>query len=184
MEVIDNLLLTLKVPTVMVKGFTINMVAAIAVGIGMRLALLAIRARGFLPKVCALAALPLMGTSVAVAMVEQLSRPKELSIAWFQAQGTDGVSIHSTIVMPPEKIHVWMDVDGEPRNFYVAWSEQIERSLTEAQKALEGSGGGQLKLRFEPSLETKLQFYPMPWPAPAPKDQPLQDDPMVVEQEA
>lgn len=181
---ISDLVSSLKVPTLLIEGFTVNAIALVAICIAVVLAGLAVRAPGIRPKVAAVAAVPLLTATIAYAMVEQLSHPKELALWWLKAQGENGVSIHNTIVIPPKWVHLWMDVEGEPRHFFIPWSEDLEQSLRQARKEQEGRKG-ELRLRFEPSLEREPKFYSMPWPAPPPKDEtPPANNPIVVERDA
>lgn len=181
----NDILSGFKVPTTLIDGFTINMIVlAVILGV-MLLAYLAMRGPGIRSKIVAFAMIPFIGCAVIYAMLEQLSHPKELSISWLKNQGENGVSIHGTIIVPPRLIHIWIDYDHEPRNFFVPWSKELEESLQAAMEENKDGEGGDLRLRFEPSLDETMKFYSLPWPAPAPKDEPGEsEDPLRVEQDA
>lgn len=179
-----DILAYLKTPTVLVGGFTITMLVAVVMVLILTLAFLAVRGTGLKYKVSALAIVPLVFVTTAVALVAQLSHPRELSLSWLQSQGESGVAIHASVVHPPKRIHLWIDVDGDPRAFFVAWSKELEKSLQAARKKSKDGRKGQLRFRFEPSLEEDPQFYSMPWPAPEPKDVPKRQEPYRFEHDA
>jgi len=180
----ETVLSSLKVPTILAYGFTVNAVAMVVVGCVFALAYFAIRAPGFWSKVATVVLIGSTTTSLAFAMVEQLSHPKELSLSWIQEKGEEGIAVHNVIIKPPESIHMWVDIDGSPRAFWVQWNKQLEQSLKNAMKQWGDGTKGQLRFRFQPSLEKDPKFYLQPWPMPRPKDVPVPRKPYRFEQEA
>lgn len=180
----NDVLQILKVPTVFMAGFSISLVVGVVLVMLGALAYFATRAPGMQSKIAGVTLVPASIALVGVALVEQLSHPKELSLAWVVSQGENGIAVHKTIIDPPKRIHLWIDIDGTPRAFFLHWSKALEQSLQEALKRWKEGQAGKLRFRFEPSLETEPQFYVMPWPAPAPKDEKPGPPPRRFEQDA
>ena len=169
---VTNILEFLKVPNVALFGFDVNALTAVVVAMVLAITAIAVRARGLSCKVGAVALFLAMAPVLFVALAEQLSHPKELSLKWVQQQGQKGMRVHSVVIRPPEKIYLWLDINGTPRAFWIPWSKPLERSLRRALEQWGDGRNGMLRFRFQPSLETEPRFYMMPWPAPPPKDAP------------
>jgi len=168
-----DILTSLKVPTVMVDGLSVNALVLAVLAIVMILAFLAMRGRGFLPKVSAVVLALLVSVPLTVALAEQLSHPKELSLDWVEAQGEDGLLVHAVKDEGPDRIQLWLDIDGHPRAFFLPWSEELEKSLREAAEAIQGPDGlqGDLRLRLQNSLKSDPQFFGKLWPMPPLKEE-------------
>jgi hypothetical protein len=187
----DELLALLKVPTVFFGGFSINSLIVVLLGALFLLAFYAVQRRGLSAKLITVIVILAAVPGFFVAMVEQLSRPKELSMQWLREQGEKGISVDSVKVTPPKRIYIMMEQEGESRLYYIPWTKKAEESLRKALEARKGrpGKGGDLRLRFEESLEKEPQFYELPWQAPPPKDggdenAPAPQRPFVVEREA
>lgn len=180
----EALQLYLTAPTVLIEGFSVTSVAAIVVVCMLILAFFTIKLPGLHVKVMTIMLIPVATAALAGAMIEQLSHPKELSEVWLESRGENGLAIHKAIINPPNRIHIWLDIEGEPRAFFVSWSKELEKSLQKAMEESRDGRRGQLRFRFEPSLEERMQFYAIPWPAPIPKDvEPPTSEPYRFEQE-
>ncbi len=189
----NDLLAILKVPTIFLGGFTVSALIIALCAALFLLAFYAIQRKGLTAKFITVFVLLFAVPGFFVAMVEQLSRPKELSMQWLQQQGEKGISVDSVKVSPPRRIYIMMEQGGESRLYYIPWSKKAEESLKKAiekRKGREGKGGGDLRLRFERSLEDEPQFYETPWPAPPPKDgdgdreQSPPHRPLIIERDA
>jgi len=179
-----DMLAHLNTPTVLVGGFSVTMLVGLVMALVFGLAFLAMRGAGLKYKIGAVAIVPVVIATTALALIAQLSHPRELSLSWLRSQGEKGVAVHSSVVHPPRRIHIWIDVNGEPRAFFVKWSKELEKSLQDARKKSQQGRKGQLRFRFEPSLENDPRFYSMPWPAPEPKDVPKKREPYRFEHDA
>jgi hypothetical protein len=166
-----ELLAYLKVPTVLTGGFTFSALFGMILALLFVLGFMALRGPGLKYKLTAILLVPLIVATTALALVEQLSYPKELARAWLHTQGEAGVAVHYAIVQPPKKVDLWIDLDGQPRAFWLPWTKELEKSLQAALEQSQSGRNGQLRFRFEPSLEQTPQFYSLPWPAPPPKDE-------------
>lgn len=179
----------LDTPTVLVGGTTFNMLVALILFGVIALLYFGVRNRTFGWNTAAFAAGLAMTAVLVVSHAEQLSHPKKLSGEWVKTQAEgNGVEIFHVIEKPPEKFHLWINVEGSPRSFWVVWTQQLEKSLQEARKSQksagkEGRGSIWLKYgkkpqkrdgkeQYEPSLEEEeFYFHLKPWPAPPPKDE-------------
>jgi len=175
LQPLQSVLQALKVPTILVGGFDLTVLAVLILVVVFLLGFLALRGRGVGPKILTLVLVLLATPTLAVALVEQLSHPKELDLAWLKTLGPRGLLVYGSVSEPPKRVHIWIDIDGQPRAFYIPWSQQTEDSLGQAQQENDKAGGGDLRLRaqnFEDSLDDQSpMFYPEPWPAPAPKEE-------------
>ncbi len=130
----------------------------------------------------ALLLVPVSVALLTVSLAEQLSHPKELSFHWLKQQDKHSLSIHEAILQPPKAIHLWVSIDGKPRAFFIAWSEELEATLQAAKRKLRDGDGGDLQLRLD---DKSFTFDVEPWPAPAPKSvEPETAQPRRFEQDA
>ena len=136
----------------------------------------ALRARGLLSKIVAIVTVMVSVPSIVLAVSEQLSYAKPLTIEWFEANvHGDGLHVYGTTVDPGVDIHLWVaSEDGKSnRLFSLPWTQGLNDSLEAAARAL-ALGGGELRLKKDPSKaddeQGPLMFYPEAWPEPPPKD--------------
>ena len=111
-------------------------------------------------------------------MVDLLSRPKPVSLEWWQSSAEEATVLGS-VVRENEGIHLWLQLPGlaEPRAYVLPWSRENAERLQEAQRSAEQEGGDvRMRMPFEPSLdELEPRFYAEPQQALPPKDH--ADDP-------
>ena len=176
MGYLQGLLDTLKVPNVLIDGFTVNTLVIVVVILMFVLGFLALRARGLLSKIVAIVTVMVSVPSIVLAVSEQLSYAKPLTIEWFEANvHGDGLHVYGTTVDPGVDIHLWVaSEDGKSnRLFSLPWTQGLNDSLEAAARAL-ALGGGELRLKKDPSKaddeQGPLMFYPEAWPEPPPKD--------------
>lgn len=161
-----------ETPTILVGGFTVNALVLFCLLAFIALAYVATRAPGLKWRIMSVGLAVCGAFLLLVALNEQLSHAKKLSFAWLEEQGEFGVPIHATVIKPPVKIILWIDVGGEPRSFWVVWSESLEKKLQAALEKWRNGRGGRLMFRFQPSLrESDPEFYLMPWPKPPEKNE-------------
>lgn len=161
----------LKVPTVLVDGFSINTLVALPIAVVVALAYFAMARRGITTKIAAICLATSTLPAFSVAMIEQLSHSKELSLQWLRTQGEQGIVIHKAVIRPPVMIELMIEEDDASRLFHVPWSEELEKSLQDAMEQSQDGRKGQMRFRFERSWEKEPKFYSMPWPAPPSKDE-------------
>ncbi|MES2006804.1 MAG: hypothetical protein V4436_01710 [Patescibacteria group bacterium] len=174
LQPLQSVLQSLKVPTVLIGGFDLTVLCVLIFVVVFMLAFLALRGRGRGSKILTVVLVLLATPTLAVALVEQLSHPKELDLAWLKTLGPRGLLVYKSVSEAPVRVHIWIDIDGEPRAFYIPWSQSTEDSLGLAEEQNESAGGGDLRLsskNFEASLDDQPpMFYAEPWPAPTPKE--------------
>ena len=124
-------------------------------------------------KALALATAALFLPLAYASLVDLLSRPKPVSLEWWQA-GAEEATVLGSLLQEDQGIHLWLQLPGlaEPRAYVLPWNRQTAERLQEAQREAEQQGGDvRMRLPFEPSLdELEPKFYAMPQPALPPKD--------------
>lgn len=163
----------LKIPTVLVDGFSINAVYAFAALLTVGLCYLAMRAPGIRSRVLSFLAACLVVSTSMLAGIEQLSYPKPIAISWVMAQPNHEIVMLSPpiIRLESERVEMLVDVQGTARFFWIELTSDLAESLRKALEKWAHGLNGSLRLRIEPSWkQVPPQFYVAPWPAPPPKD--------------
>ena len=111
-----------------------------------------------------------------VAYLDLLSRPKPLGL---ESRTGETAEVISAVLKETEgRIYLWLDVDGLPRYYEIAWQRDVAAELQAAMRQAELTGGGvgmrlqeQFEDRFEVTEENRKpqKFYPLPVPAPPEK---------------
>lgn len=111
-----------------------------------------------------------------VAYLDLLSRPKPLEL---EVRSGETAEVISAVLKETEgRIYLWLEVDGLPRYYEIAWQKDVAAELQAAMRAAELTGGGvgmrlqeQFEDRFEVTEENRKpqKFYPLPVPAPPEK---------------
>jgi hypothetical protein len=111
-----------------------------------------------------------------VAYLDLLSRPKPLEL---EVRSGETAEVISAVLKETEgRIYLWLDVDGLPRYYEIAWQKDVAAELQAAMRQAEQTGGGvgmrlqeQFEDRFEVTDENRKpqKFYPLPVPAPPEK---------------
>jgi hypothetical protein len=176
-----NLFERLKVPTFLADGFTVSVLTVILVILLLALTYFALRGRGLWYRLGALALFVAAVPTIVLAVNEQLSYGRPLSIEYLETlqESENGLLVYGVKIYAPKTISLWADINGEDRLFSIPWSEPVEKSLEGATNALAAAGGGELRLRkgrTDPSLaddeQAPLEFYPEPWQEAPSKDAP------------
>ena len=106
-------------------------------------------------------------------LVDLLSRPKPVSLEWWQSSAEEATVLGSQL-QENEGIHLWLQLPdvAEPRAYVLPWSRETAERLQEAQRAAEQEGGDvRMRMPFEPSLDDlEPRFYAEPQQALPPKD--------------
>lgn len=119
-----------------------------------------------------------------VAYLDLLSRPKPLEL---ETRSGETAEVISAVLKETEgRIYLWLDVDGLPRYYEIAWQKDVAAELQAAMRAAELTGGGvgmrlqeQFEDRFEVTAENRKpqKFYPLPVPAPPEKQRTILKSP-------
>ncbi len=119
-----------------------------------------------------------------VAYLDLLSRPKPLEL---ETHTGEKVEVISAVLKETEgRIYLWLDVDGLPRYYEIAWQKDVAAELQAAMRQAEQTGGGvgmrlqeQFEDRFEVTDENRKpqKFYPLPVPAPPEKQRTILKSP-------
>jgi hypothetical protein len=106
-------------------------------------------------------------------LVDLLSRPKPVSMEWWQ-NGAEEATVLGSLLQENEGIHLWLQLPGlaEPRAYVLPWSRETAERLQEAQRSAEQEGGDlRMRMPFERSFDDlEPRFYAQPQPALPPKD--------------
>ena len=147
---------------------------ALAVILAATLASIAIWApRRLLVRVGALACAVLFMPLAYVGLTDLLSRPKPVSLEWWQGR-TAEATVLSAQLREPDSMYLWLQLAGEPepRAYRLPWSRDMAEQLQQALEEAEQNGTqARMRLPFEPSLDQReRKFYAPPQPALPPKD--------------
>jgi hypothetical protein len=147
---------------------------ALAVILAATLASIAIWApRRLLVRAGALACAVLFMPLAYAGFSDLLSRPKPISLEWWQAQ-SDDATVLSAQLREPESLYLWLQLTGEPepRAYRMPWTQNMAEQLQQALEQAEKNGTqARMRLPFEPSLDQReRKFYAPPQPALPPKD--------------
>lgn len=168
----DWLFNPLYTPSVLGQTVTTHTAVLVSTLLLVVLAWKGVRAPGVMSKTVVIVLVPVIATVGLVLAHEQRSWPKRLAFEWIQGQGEDGIAVKDAIFQPPVRISVFTVIGNQPRLFEIPWSERLEKQLREALRGAQGGQRGQVRLRYQPSLEDDPQpnAYMKPWPAPTPKE--------------
>ena len=114
------------------------------------------------------------------AYVDLLAKPKPMRLEFRDLGETEVIS---AVLKEGEAIYLWLNVEGEPRYYEMAWSEGVALELQTAMREARRTGTGVgMRLQelvegdFEGSAEQRpaQKFYALPYPAPPEKRRPLE----------
>ncbi|GBD44284.1 hypothetical protein HRbin40_01769 [bacterium HR40] len=109
-----------------------------------------------------------------LALADLLSRPKPVSLEWWQKRAEEATVIAGTL-REGRGIYLWLRLAGsdEPRAYVLPWSRDLAQQLQQALAEAEERGGEvRMRLPFEPSWDDREpKFYALPQPALPPKDE-------------
>jgi len=118
-----------------------------------------------------------------IALVDLLSRPKPMDMAWFEA-AQDEATVVGAHLDEGKAIYLWLKLDGveEPRAFQMAWSRELAMQLQEAQnQAGDDADGVRVRRPFDRKLareDDEPVFYAVPQKALVPKSTKRGDGPI------
>lgn len=147
---------------------------ALAVVLAAALAWIAIWApRALAVKLGALACATLFMPVAYAGYSDLLSRPKPVSLEWWQGQAAEATILGSQM-REGRSLYVWLQLPGttEPRAYELPWNQQMAQQLQQAlEQAARNGTEARMRLPFEPTLDAREpKFYAMPQPALPPKD--------------
>lgn len=100
-------------------------------------------------------------------MSELLSRPKPVSLEWWQGSA-DEATILSSRIVEGTGIFLWLQLPDieDPRSYQIPWDQDLAVQLQKAmEKAEENQTEARIRTPFEPSLDLdKPKFYARPQP--------------------
>ncbi len=119
-----------------------------------------------------------------VAYLDLLSRPKPLNL---ETHSGEMVEVISAVLKENEgRIYLWLDVDGLPRYYEIAWQRDLASELQAAMREAERTGTGvgmRLQELFEDDFAATTEnrkpqkFYPLPVTAPPEKQRIILNSP-------
>ncbi len=113
------------------------------------------------------------------AMIDLLSRPKDVTEEWFQREASEA-KVMGVFIDEGTALYLYLMLPGldEPRSYRFPWSEETRKLAQSLQDALDSKEGQEngvvIPFPFKPSLEREkpLTAHPMPQLAPPLKRQP------------